>query len=204
MGNLEVGGSNPPSATLRMQKQVVIVHRWGGSPEADWYPWLKKELESRGIKCTILKMSNTEYPDIVEWVNHINNSIKNPDENAFLVGHSIGCQAIIRYLETLPKNTKLGGALFVAGWFTLQGLETEEEIETAKPWLESPINFNQVKKALFKSAALFSDNDPYVPISNAQIFREKLGSKIIIEKSQGHYNENKVPTILEEILELIK
>ena len=29
-------------------KKVFIIHGWEGYPEEGWFPWLKKELESRG------------------------------------------------------------------------------------------------------------------------------------------------------------
>ena len=35
----------------------------------------------------------------------------NNDENTYFVGHSIGCQAIMRYLESVDVK-KIGGVLF--------------------------------------------------------------------------------------------
>ena len=133
--------------------------------------------------------------------------IKKPDENTYFIGHSIGCQTIIRYLESLPKKTKIGGVFFVAGWFNLKNLETKEEKLVSEPWLKKPINFKKVKDKIKKAVALFSDDDPYVPLSDSEIFKEKLNTEIIIEKNKGHYIESeiqKIPIILNKILEVTK
>ena len=35
--------------------------------------------------------------------------------------------------------------------------------------------------------AIFSDDDPHVPIDNKEDFADKLGSKIIIKRNKGHF-----------------
>lgn len=57
-------------------KRVVIVHRWGGSPESDFLPWLKKELEKREYEVSAPKMPDTDYPKIEAWVEKLNQKVK--------------------------------------------------------------------------------------------------------------------------------
>ena len=33
-----------------MNKRVFIAHGWDGYPEEGWFPWLKKELETKGFE----------------------------------------------------------------------------------------------------------------------------------------------------------
>lgn len=183
-------------------KKIIIVHGWGGSSKSDWLPWIKTELEKRNVQVTTLEMPDTENPKIKTWTSYLKKQIKGIDKNTYFVGHSIGCQTIIRYLETI--DTKIGGVLFVAGWFTLTGLETEEEKKIAKPWIKIDIDFEKVKSKTNKSIALFSDNDPYVPIENWKMFEEKLGSEIIVEQNREHFNEKEEPSVLREILRLVE
>ena len=120
----------------------------------------------------------------------------------------MGCQTIARYLESLPKDVKVGGAVFVAGFFKrLTGLEDEPGIpETASHWLKTPLDLQKVRSHLNKSIAIFSDNDPYVPLDNQDDFRDKLGSKIIIQHKMGHFNEaagiTQLPIALKSVLEI--
>ncbi|MCX6715781.1 MAG: NYN domain-containing protein, partial [Candidatus Taylorbacteria bacterium] len=96
----------------KKQKRVVIVHRWSGGPNDDWRPWLKNELEKNGCEVFVPEMPDTEAPIIEKWVNCLSKIVGVPDSNTYFIGHSIGCQAILRYLETV--NTLVGGAIFVA------------------------------------------------------------------------------------------
>ncbi|MDD5133313.1 MAG: DUF1749 domain-containing protein [Candidatus Nanoarchaeia archaeon] len=167
-------------------KKVYIIHGWGGNPKEGWFPWLKKELESKNYKVFIPEMPNTEEPEIKEWVSYLKKLVK-PDNETYFVGHSIGCQTIMRYLESLPEKIKVGKCIFVAGWFNLNSL-SEEEIETAKPWLETPIDYKKVLSHTNKITAIFSDNDDYVPLTDSEIFKNKLKTKIIIEQGKGHFS----------------
>lgn len=186
-------------------KKVYLVHGWGGNPENHWFPWLMRELGKHGIEVEALAMPHPENPTIDDWVNHLKESIK-PGKDTILVGHSIGNQAIMRYLESIDE--KIGGVIFVAGFFNLPYLKTEEEKIIAKPWLETPIDINKVGKKAERFVAIFSDNDPDVPLSDKEIFKEKLDAEIIIEHEKGHFtNEagvNTLPIVLNKILEMTK
>ena len=192
-----------------MEKRIVyIIHQWWSSPTKDWYPWLKKELEKRGFKVFVPKMPDTNTPKINAWVYKLRKLAKKADENTYFVGHSIGAQAIMRYLEKLPKGKTIGGAIFVAGWISLVNLEPAE-INIAKPWLETKINFAKVKKSAKKFVAVFSNNDPYAPFSkNSKVFKQKLGAKIVIQHKKGHFSGSdgikKLPIVLSELLKMVK
>ncbi len=187
-------------------KRVIIVHGWSGHPKEAWFPWLKKELEKRGFNVEVPKMPNTDHPKIKTWVPFLAKLVGKPDKDTYLVGHSIGCQAILRYLETI--NTRIGGAVFIAGWLTLHGLETRKEKQIATYWLGTPIDFKKVKKSANKIVAIFSDNDPYVPLENVNMFKERLGAKTIMVKKKGHLGAHdkvtRLPVALEELLKMAK
>ncbi|PIN81701.1 hypothetical protein COV11_01365, partial [Candidatus Woesearchaeota archaeon CG10_big_fil_rev_8_21_14_0_10_30_7] len=143
--------------------------------------------------------------EINSWVAKLTKIIKNPDEHTFFIGHSIGCQAIMRYLETLPSNTKSGGVIFVAPFFNLPYLETEEEKIIAKPWLETRIDTDKIKK-FCDFVTIFSDNDPDVPLSDSELFKERLNAKVIVEHDKGHFSDDagivELPIVLEELLKM--
>lgn len=192
-----------------MNKRVFIIHGWDGYPEEGWFPWLKKELEKRGFQVKVPIMPEPAEPKIDAWVFYLAQIVGDVDENTFFVGHSIGCQTILRYLESLPADKKVGGAVFVAGWFVLSDLEAEEEKIIRKPWLETPIDFNKVKAATKNFVAVFSEDDPVVPIKeNRKLFEERLNPKIIVENKRGHFSGSdgvvELPAVLDELLKMSK
>lgn len=190
-----------------MNKRVFIVHGWGGYPEEGWFPWLKKELEQKNFKVFALSMPDTDEPKIETWVPFLAKQVGEPTENDYFVGHSMGCQTIMRYLETIGGK-KVGGVVLAAGFFHLQNLEDENEEKIAKPWLETKIDLEKVSKTEKNFVAIFSDNDPFVPLSDVEIFKDKLGAKIIIEHDKGHFDEEseikELPIVLDSILEMSK
>ena len=188
-------------------KTIVIIHGWGGSSKGDWIPWFSSECQKLGYNVVIPDMPNTDTPDIGKWVSYLQTILKTVDENTFFVGHSIGCQTIMRFLA--GQDQKAGGAVFVAGWFTLQNLSSdEEENGIAKPWLKTPIDFEKVKSVLLKSVAILSNNDPFVRLAeNKKIFEEKLNSKVVVVPNAGHITADagftKMPEILNQLKEII-
>ena len=166
-------------------KRVIIVHGWEGSPKDNWLPWLKEELEKTGAKVIVPEMPDTDNPKIRPWLEKLMKTVGTVDKDTFFIGHSIGCQAIMRLLE--KEKSACGGCLFVAGWFHLTNLEPGTE-GIAAPWIETPIDFAKVKKHSGKIIALFSDDDPYVPLSDVELFKERLGCETAIAAGKGHFD----------------
>ena len=181
-------------------KRVFIIHRWEGGPDDDWRPWVKEELEKLGCQVFVPSMPDTNVPVIEKWLNHLSEIVGTPDSETYFIGHSIGCQIILRYLE--KASVLVGGAIFVSGWFNLENLENEEVKQIAHPWITTPINIEKIKKVLPKSTLIISDNDPFGAFEeNKQKFAE-LGSKIVILHEAGHITEDdgfrKLPELLVE------
>lgn len=188
-----------------MKKRVFIIHGWGGNPQEAWLPWLKKELEKIDFQVEVPTMPETEHPVIQTWVNYVSKLVGEVDVNTFFVGHSIGCQTIMRYLEQLPAMLPVGGVVSVAGWFTLMNLE-DKEMPIAQPWLNDPIDFTKVKSHTKKFISIFSDTDDCVPIENRKLFQDRLDAKIITEHGKGHFSEGdgifQLPSALQAVVEL--
>jgi predicted alpha/beta hydrolase family esterase len=182
-------------------KKVYLIHGWGGSSKGGWFDWLKEELRGKA-EVQAFDMPDSDNPIIERWVDFLENNIKKIDGETYFVGHSIGCQTIMRFLERLPERTPIGGCVFVAGWFNLMNIEDLEK-GIAKPWLVRPIDFEKIKRNCDNFLVVLSDNDPFVPLSDAKIFKDKLGTKAIIKKNKGHFDfsdTDKIPEVLDFIL----
>ena len=189
-----------------MQKRIFIVHGWDGSPQNCWFPWLKNKLEEKGFFVEAPAMPNPEIPEVKSWVSCLRNAVGETDENTYFVGHSIGCQTILRYIEQLPAESRVGGVVCVAGFFRLLHLETDEEKEIAKPWLETQMDFEKIKKHTNKIIAIFSDDDPDVDLGDKELFKTYLNAKTIVEHRKGHFSDDagikELSSALEAVLEI--
>lgn len=182
-------------------KTAVIIHGWGGNPELGWFVWLAEELKKKGYRVIKPKMPNPEEPEIGAWLKKISSLVKTADNETIFIGHSIGCQAVLRFLEK-SNFKKVGGVVLVAGWMNLKEFaytedpESEKEMRRiAKPWITKKINFKKIKTKTDNVVCIFSDNDPFVDLNNSKMFRKELGAKIIIEHNKGHFEEGKTKKI---------
>lgn len=185
--------------------KIYIIHCWDGTKEDGWYPWLDKELSNKNNKVYRLNMPNTANPKIEEWVSFLDKQIETLDDKTYFIGHSIGCQTILRYLQT-KDICKVGGILFVAPWLDLldYAIEDEDSYNTAKPWLTIPINFEKIKKFTNNISCIFSDNDYFVSLDQKDKFEELLNVKTIIVNNKGHISQDDNVYELKEILEECK
>ncbi len=166
------------------------MHGWGGYPEEGWFPWLQSALEKRGFIVFVPQLPKPDEPRIDNWIPAIRACVGTVDEQTYFVGHSMGCQTIARYLESLPDGKKVGGVVFVAGFFKrLSNLEDDEVVKSvADEWLHAPIDLKKVKAHFEKSVAIFSDDDPYVPMDNQEEYKNCLDAEIVIEHNKGHFS----------------
>jgi len=187
--------------------RAYIIHRWDGSPEGDWYQWLRRELKNLGWQVDVPTMPNPAEPMIETWIDCLKMVIKNPGPDVFLIGHSIGAQAVLRYTEQLPAEVSLGGLLLIAPWLVLKNLENPAVEEIAQPWLDVPINFAKIKHHTSNIEVIFSDDDYFVPTENHKLFK-KLTSKILIEGDKGHFSEEDeitaLPCALQQLIHMSK
>lgn len=183
-----------------MDPRVYIIHGWEATPQSNWFPWLKKELENQGFMAYTPQMPDTNNPDLSKWLRYIQKLAKSPDENTYFVGHSLGVITILRFLENLPENIKIGGAILVAGFPESIGYE---ELNS---FFVSPLDYEKVKKSANVFIAVHSDNDPYVPLKNGEILKEKLSAELIIMPNSGHLNAGdgyfRLPIVFEKIVEI--
>jgi uncharacterized protein len=189
-------------------KRAFLIHGWDGSPEEPMHKWIKKSLEKRGFEVFVPKMPNANKPEIKSWVKKIKEITGLLSKEDIFIGHSVGCQAILRYLESLDKNEGVKKVILIAPWMYLDKKTIEEEgekvIEIAKPWIETPIDFKKIKTHCDEFIAIFSDNDPYVPLSNMNLFKENLNANILILKNRGHFDPDSNVNSLPELLDFLK
>lgn len=186
-----------------MKKRVFIIHGWGASPEVNWFPETKSELKRLGFNVVVPQMPNSQFPISEEWLAEMQTLINDPDENTFLIGHSLGGIAILHFIESLKEDQKIGGAILVAGFSESLGIIPEIE-----NFFKHAVDYEKIKLHCDTFIAINSDNDPAVPISRGEVLRDKLNAKLIVMHNAGHINRKtgyfKLPVAVEELLRISK
>lgn len=182
--------------------RVFIVHCWGGKPQQKWYPWLASSLKARGHQVFVPAMPETDTPKIGPWLKKMKATVGAVRPSDVFVGHSIGCQTIMRFLLSQPK--KCAAALLVAG-FAMPMNFSAEEAATVLEWLYPTFDPALVKSKSRAWRAIFSSNDPWVDGNiNGQIFEKTLGAKVNIYPNRGHFSDEKKDRELPEALTILK
>ncbi len=181
-----------------------MVHGFNGEPNGGWRPWLMGELAKKDVYACALPMPKREAPVKEEWIKTIADAVGNPSPEVFLVGHSLGVPAILRYLETLPGEQKIGGAVLVSGpFFKIQ----KDGYDCVNKFLEDSFNFENIKKNCNNFVVVHGSDDPIVSFKNAEEFSRNLKCEIVSVLGGKHLNGSagfyEVPQILEAVEKII-
>ena len=185
-------------------KKVFMVHGYNGEPNGGWRPWLMGELEKHDIYACALPMPTPDHPIKDEWVKTINDVVKNPTEEIFLVGHSLGVPAILHYIETLDKNSKIGGAVLVSGPIFEVKRDGYEDVNS---FLNIPFDFDHIKNICNNFIVIHGDNDKMVNFSEGEYLSQKLSCSLIPIPNGGHLGGHdgkyQFSEVLESLLKMI-
>lgn len=182
------------------QTKVFIIHGFEGRPNGGWRPWLMGELDKLDIYACSLSMPTPDYPKCDEWTKEISRHVENNSQDEiYLIGHSLGVPAILRYLET-SKAQNIAGAILVSG--------PSERIENKRllSFLDRDFDFQAILTKCQKFSIIHGDNDPLVPLDNAEFLAKELNGELIIVKNGGHLNSsagwNTLPQCLEAVVRM--
>jgi len=164
-------------------KKVFIVHGFEGAPNGGWRPWLMAELQKMGVYACSLAMPNPKRPLREEWVAEIARHMERAQgDEVYLVGHSLGVAAILRYLETQPTTHAVAGAVLVSG------RNGPSENPVMADFYAAPFDFDAILERTSKFAIVHGADDKVVPVENAISFSESLRAPLVIIPNGGHLN----------------
>ncbi|MDO8463470.1 MAG: alpha/beta hydrolase [bacterium] len=182
-------------------RRAFIIHGWEGNPEEGFFPWLKSQLEAQGFVVDVPAMTPADAPTLAGWVPQLAGVVGVPTPDTYLIGHSVGCITILRYLEGLDAGEQIGGVVLVAGFTDALGYA-----ELAS-YFTTPINWDRIQARVVSGfVALHSDDDAFVPLTHGAVFKKRLGATIITLHSKRHFEGSsgirELPEALDAVLGL--
>lgn len=165
-------------------KKVTIIHGSYGHPNENWFPWLKKELEQIGYQVFVPKFPTPKNQNLDTWMEIFKDYEKNLNDDAILIGHSLGSAFILNILEKMDGEVK--ACFFVSGFI---GLLNNEFDKINKTFTDKKFSWDKIKNNCRNFFIYHSDNDPYVPLKKAEELTEVLDGRLKIIKNAGHFNE---------------
>ena len=91
-------------------------------------------------------------------------------------------------MQDLGEDESAGGAIFTAGFVMInkKNKMPKKEQDLVSEWLEGSLNYIKIKSKCKDIIVILSDNDLYVPLENAKLFKNNLNAKMFIEHNKGH------------------
>lgn len=176
--------------------KVILIHGNGKStPNDNWLPYVKSELEKLGIKVIAKQFPDAELAREIFWIPFLKNELR-ADENTILIGHSSGAVATLRFAE---KN-KLLGSVIVGAMYTDLGIENEKiSGYFDREWDWKAIKNNQ--KWIIQFA---STDDPWIPIKEPRFIHKKLDTEYYEFNMQGHFGGDYYKPDFPELIDAFK
>ena len=163
-------------------KHAIILHGTGGSPDSNWFQWLKAELEAKGLEVWLPALPNPDLPSLKANTDFLLAHCPFPlDADTVVIGHSSG--AILALILAQSNGVPLGGVVAVSV-FHDNSLGWEKNAKLFDVDFDWPAIKAKSGKLLF----IHSDTDPYVPLDQAQYVADNCEAEMIVILGQGHFN----------------
>jgi uncharacterized protein len=166
---------------------IAIFHGTEGSPRGNWFPWLRKKLETRHHVC-VPPLPTPNGQTVTNWINATNAQIPNLDQYDVLIGHSCGASFLPHLI--LNQDLRPKKIIMVAAFSDKLGLPDYDALlhsfflpDALLQRTRDHLAHHAIQTHLFHG-----DNDPYVPLAQAQHIATKLATPLTVIQSGGHLN----------------
>ncbi|WP_420553077.1 RBBP9/YdeN family alpha/beta hydrolase [Tenacibaculum aiptasiae] len=180
--------------------KIYLIHGYTASKNSNWFPSFKKELQNENIDVIILEMPNSKNPQFEEWINHMEETITGDNENTIYIGHSLGCVAVLNYLNINKKNA-------VKGLFLISGFVDETPIPELEQFIQPKLDYEYITNLTENRIAISAKNDDIIPYEYSKRMANKLNAKFILLDKGKHFidrdNFLDFPFLVNEVKKLV-
>ncbi|MBO4823321.1 MAG: alpha/beta hydrolase [Clostridia bacterium] len=181
----------------KIETNYIILHGSFGSPDGNWFLWLKTELEKRGYDVIVPQMPVGVGNQTFENWSQVLKQLK-INENTIFVAHSIAPVFVCKYLIT--NQIKAKRLVFVCGFNNYLGISPEYDAVNKPMFINNLADVNKYSRDII---CYYSDNDPYVSYTAEKKFADTIANQQYVIKSGGHINAESGYTKFDEILKVL-
>ena len=165
-------------------KNYFIIHGSFGNSKEHYLPWLKKELEGKGEVICIDFPIGKDLQNYDAWEQTLLKYKDKINKDSVFIGRSIAPIFIIKFC--LKNNFNIKKLISVSGFNCF--INNPEYDYVNKSFLLNSID--EFKNHCNEIVCFYSDNDPFVPFFQLDIFARCLDSKKVILHGAGHFNSD--------------
>lgn len=169
-----------------MRPSYFVIHGSFGSPFANWFPWLRRELRKRGKE-----VYTPDFPTGVGFQNYDNwNKLLKVyldagliTEDTTIFAHSIAPVFISKFL--IEHQVHVKKLVFVCGFNNYTSTDNDYDSVNRGMYLD---NLAELKQYCDEVICIYSDNDPHVSFDLEKAFANTIATKQEVIKGGGHLN----------------
>ncbi len=166
---------------IKSKHNIIMIHGYEGNSENHWFPYIQTEMEKHGVDVFTPEMPKEH--TVEAWLETLKEISEKVNEHTILIGHSLGCPAILHLLAMLSKP--VFSTVLVAGFaqsFDDDSKEVQECFAFVKdlPW--KVIRKNSGVIQIFNST-----NDPEIPTDVAIHLSTMLQTSVTFIENAGHF-----------------
>lgn len=123
-------------------KNALILHGTNGSPEANWFDWLKAELEKLSYKVWVPQLPGADKPSVKRYNKFLlEENSWDFNEESIIIGHSSGSVEILGLLQALPEGVEVDTCYLIGSFSHV--LADEPDWGQLKGLFEKPFDFKK-------------------------------------------------------------
>lgn len=176
-------------------ERLILVPRWSGRADSDFYPWLAGVLGRLGWRGEVetAALRPPDAPEVAATVAAVRGRLGSAGRMArtVLVGHSVGAQAALRALA--EPGPPIAGLVLVAGWWTV-----DRPWPAIQKWIDAPFDWERTRERAPRRLVLLSTDDPYTADAGRtrRLFEERLAAEVRVHDGAAHFNRREEPAVL--------
>lgn len=173
--------------------RVILVHGYKGSPTTGFFPWLERELRSRGFDVVVPALPDPENPDRDVWTETLVDACAPLTENDIIVGHSLGGAAALQMLEACEARSTPHVAILVSTPWMIKD-------ERFRGFFMSELDFEVLMWRASRFVVVHAENDPIIPFEHAKRYTNALHASLVTPPTGEHFQGTEYPVLLDTIV----